>query len=827
MGGVVLTAAHGRIEAQPDHHAVVPGAEITYRFVVVEEEAGFTSEQAERQEAAYRDTGRTSQPIPFDLVTAHDGNPTGRNLAGILVWYLIYDEHVAGKIGRAYDIVGRGTHEVNIKWKHEGQHTLLCGLWTGPATDAPLEEIAQEHVLFTQHVSDYWSVQHKRVLRSRRRQRFRGEDIADPFEELQALQRYLEVVEKTEEEHGVPHKKREAYEREMKRIRAYAERLDMILAAYNRHLTVPAYATYTAKDKSEQIDLKIALHVQWDQSEHKITIIDWTNPLDERLHGAYTGRGETYWDAIDDALRAWKNRCQYYHPGHVMIDVPSPALWGSERGTSELREFETPGADFWDHLKDFLEGVALVAGIAAMAIAAIAPVPGSRVVSGLIWTALFTSTSGALIGIGRSNKNGFGDYEAAAFDLLTIAGNMLTAGRLAWTRRAIIATARATTRFERFVLFGEATPDVVEGVLIAQEYYGQFDEILHDSSLSPKERTDKLLQLVGNLATTGAVHFISTRGAKGGKGQPLSVSNQDLRALNDPKRVIRIDDPPKRAGHTQTGEMRTRVQDEPRQAHRKHTWRDGPQPNRARVCFRKAPPPEQRGMRPDDDFKFEQEALESDRIIIVRDSNAAMLRHVGDNTKGPKGVSLKAKTLPEKPPPKLNDPSNAGLAAAHPDDPRLGKMLASMNSPRTGKPPMSYDEFVASLESKGYGVKGAEDDYVIGTRQHPNGYYSDYDLHGVYDRDGRPAYDDRSVKDRLNARFGKNLIQHGPHDEWPDRLSAGAGPNRGPQPPATAYVPVDGPDGKEVRKYQFTSRTEMKQFYEAHNIDWDSIYPGY
>ena len=65
------------------------------------------------------------------------------------------------------------------------------------------------------------------------------------------------------------------------------------------------------------------------------------------------------------------------------------------------------------------------------------------------------------------------------------------------------------------------------------------------------------------------------------------------------------------------------------------------------------------------------------------------------------------------------------------------------------------------------------------------------------------------------------MIQHGPQDNWPVQNDpALAGPNAGPKPPVTAYLP-DGTT-QHMRTIE-----DMKQFYQAHGMDWQSLYPGY
>lgn len=238
------------------------------------------------------------------------------------------------------------------------------------------------------------------------------------------------------------------------------------------------------------------------------------------------------------------------------------------------------------------------------------------------------------------------------------------------------------------------------------------------------------------------------------------------------------------------------------------------------------PPAAARGMTDVDDAVFQGIAHNKRLYILVRDSNTYAPNFNGKPGYLPKPEALKAKTRKAKLGPEgkpLPDP-NVGLAAADPNDPGLQAMLAA------SKPPLNYTQYViALLDQNPSFVVGRPPDYLIETFvRNPETkktiiyrYYSDYDLHGVYDGETRqPVYDkaiedwaNPSVKELLNARFKHAMVQHGPHDDWPKNMSKEAGPNRGPQPPVTAYLP----DGSMAYLADIPA---MKSFYAKHKIKW-------
>lgn len=835
--GVMLTTVVGRVEALPEHQSVVRNTKVRYRLVVEEDEPllwfGRDGEWTEHPKVKqFDETGRSVQPIPYDILAEYDGRvPSGEEIGSTLRWMVIYDKHPDDGDTPPYEVLGSG-HEIEIKWKYPGQHVILCQVgWDAPKPTAGPRELAITHILFTQRVADLKTVQRTRMKRQT------AKDLPNPFEEMDALNKYLDAVRSAERASGCPDGKREKYEREMRQRERYLEALAEIVDPLERHRTIPVAASYAARDTSEQVDLRICIQetgrIRMDgASSWEVWLCDWTNPLDNRLRGRYWASAETRDDALRKVVAEWRENNEYYHPGNVVVEFPPGISIDRHNRTPVRHSFDTPSPGFWGKLKEFLDAIALALGVATALVALILPVPGSRVVSGLIWASIFTSTAASAIQIGRRKNNGFGDWKEDAFDLLTIAGNLFTAGQMRWARGAVLVSRSFQGQYKRFCLMGEVATDALQGLLIAEEKFDEFEAILSDSSLSPSERVDKLLEVGRSMLVTGALHVVSVRGErrshKRGERPQTMIDPPTRKRLKDPREVIDLDATPAQKGEVGAGELRTKKQDEPQRARPKKKKKvRRVRKKRRKHSFKPAPAPEKRGVRGQDDFDFAQQAQESDKIILVRDSNPKALRHVENDAAGPKPESLKAKSLRAEPPPTLRNPENAGLAAAHPDDPRVHEMLAEMKSPKTGKPPMSYDEFVAELGRSGYKVRDADGDYVVYSDAHPGGYYSDYDLHGVYDLKGRDAYTE-AYRAELNSRFGKELIQHGPHDKWPKRNKKEAGPNRGPQPPVTAYVPRKKSSGETVvERYHLDTIDEMREFYEAWDIPWKRIYPPY
>lgn len=211
--------------------------------------------------------------------------------------------------------------------------------------------------------------------------------------------------------------------------------------------------------------------------------------------------------------------------------------------------------------------------------------------------------------------------------------------------------------------------------------------------------------------------------------------------------------------------------------------------------FPPAPDPLKRGMPLEDHKQLVKLAVDEHNIIVVRDSNPWAMRWVGRPRHLPKPQELKAKTIPYDPAKSAKDNQFAGLASAQ------GLSDADRRT----------------ILAKGYTIRG-EQQLIVDPKG--NRLYSDTDLHGVYDANGKDVWSE-GLKQTMNDSFLENMVQHPPHDNWPDRNNMDvAGPNAGPKPPITAYLP-------NGTTQHMNTMDEMKQFYTAHGMDWSALYPSY
>jgi hypothetical protein len=285
-----------------------------------------------------------------------------------------------------------------------------------------------------------------------------------------------------------------------------------------------------------------------------------------------------------------------------------------------------------------------------------------------------------------------------------------------------------------------------------------------------------------------------------------------LRRASDPDEVIDLTGNPRVEGHTKDGSHTTRTQDQ-------HARQEPDAPDRLRSHYEDPPFAPTRGLRYFDHLRFGRASKKLGVYILVRDGNSAGLKYVGEKGYKAKPETLKAKTS--------DQPPTEGLVAFHPDHDRTLDLLAGEPPPMTvsdlRKKPIEriarYETFEKKMKKEGYTVRGSDEGYVVVDKA-GNKFHGDYDLHGVYGKDGGRVKKSKKVRAKMNQEFGADLIRHGAHDEWNLRNKEKAGRNRGPQPPVTVYTP----DGEAVH---LPDKAAMKKFYLEHDFDWKHAYGDY
>ena len=287
--------------------------------------------------------------------------------------------------------------------------------------------------------------------------------------------------------------------------------------------------------------------------------------------------------------------------------------------------------------------------------------------------------------------------------------------------------------------------------------------------------------------------FPRTGLASGGNGEPV-VSNGSGGS-----------NPPLKTGVTETGDPGANTGGEPNGqggapsngTNQGKPGSSGPKP----AEYPAARPATLRGMTAKTDQTLQQIAKKKGWTIFTRDSNPGAARFIGQPGYVPKPQYIKLKSTPYDPSVPLYEQPNAGLVTTK------------------GAPPAE----VQALEAQGYQVDG---DGILS--KDGNRFYSDVDLHGVYDAAGNDAFP-QFLQELTKPEYNDDsylqwLVQHSSHDGWLGRndlkiAGSNVGPQAGNGKSVTAYTPNS--------QASLDSIAQLRRFYMENNIDFDRLYPGY
>jgi len=570
-------------------------------------------------------------------------------------------------------------------------------------------------------------------------------------------------------------------------------------------------------------------------------LVDWSFPTLD-LPQQFDQTGVTDDEALDNLFDAWNHYKNKYPPGKLQYHLILPQ-------TRKANAFDTDGATRWDYVVKWL-GIGATAALMVMGVGFVCGpavvmfgVTGEAVASTGMWVMIFSSTAAATINIAQRQILGIGSWKDNVFDGLTIVGNMLAgigavsarvaqvaeeaAANAPWARAAYLEVSDTSGKVLKGCLIGQIGDNMIQGVLVAEDYMKEYETLISDPNIPPEERAARFVNWSRNLAFSSLMTFISLKstatdiealnlkaqiaeqGAKFSEDPNIvKTPNEKLDMLADPKGRFQITTKPVTEGevceadpnvkrrvttHTTTAEIQGRAGE-----------LSGPS--------EATPPPNARGLTTGQDEIFSTMAQDKQQIILVRDANPAAVNYYGKPGYGPKPETLKAKTA--------KGGSNIGLAVLDPSDQRLVDMLMADSHLAGTTFPEKYTAYKAKLEGSGYKIGSPEEGYVVTNAEYTKGFYSDCDLHGVYNADGSEAWLSDSQAGEMNQQFGTPTIMHGPQDNWTQRTNPEMGPNAGPQGKGvTAYMP----DGTTVH---INSNEDLKAFYKQHNIDWDKIWQG-
>lgn len=423
-------------------------------------------------------------------------------------------------------------------WEFEGHHTIVCIV---------VNQGEKKRYVYEQHVASLQNV----IATGPRLNAIKR----DPDMVLDGVARMVTLIEQVAS--TVPPATADLLQKhrdEVAKLIEYRDRLGALLKETTRLRRFHVEAEHLDTETQRRTALSVfacKLGKEW-------VLVDWTNPTVRATTGVYRGEGSTDREALKAAFEEWDSDNRY-PDGAITFrveEVPGGTLQSS---------FTTDGSSFWDSVATFFSYVGLAAAVVAGVVTLLAPVPGSQIVSAAIWTSIFSSTAAATINIGQRHQEGFSDWRSNAFDVLSIVGNMFGVAGMLWVRGAAL-TVQTSKGVIAAVVVGQIATDGIQGVMLSVEIADQIDQVRNDAKLTPKQKVDKILELLRSAAVAGTLIYINVKGSKAdlrnlSKVHPsVDTPQQRLEKIKDPKASADLTAPPTSGGHTDNGPHKTKVQ---------------------------------------------------------------------------------------------------------------------------------------------------------------------------------------------------------------------------------------------------------------------------
>jgi hypothetical protein len=441
------------------------------------------------------------------------------------------------------------------KWSLIGDHTLICRVQYRSASGERRPPYYYEYPQ---------AVEHAEAIASRHLGAVREQERPDPHQVLSSAKRVWQAQQEAESYAKAKNfpplssSEQERFDQRKESFERFIAKLDERVGdkqLRNKHYPIRAVHVDT---NGQEMILRVCLRRALPEplqyapgiDDPQWELVDWTNPAVRQTTGVYRGTGKKPDDAIKDALATWSSgfRGNRYPKGLVKYEV----LYGLLEEPVPPGTFETSGSSTLDDIAKFLGYGAGAAGIVALCLA---PEPAaSKVAAGAIYTAIFAGTASAVINIGQRYDEGFSNWREDGLDAFTIVGNCFG---FAWMRGAQLSYAGKT-----YILVGRVGADAAQGVFLAESMYRDYDAIMEDATLSPDERTTRLLKFFGHLAATGAMMYLNFKGTKGdieqlGAAGKTQIKLEDL--ANKGKTIVIEDKLPGLEGHTESKVKKTKI----------------------------------------------------------------------------------------------------------------------------------------------------------------------------------------------------------------------------------------------------------------------------
>lgn len=413
------------------------------------------------------------------------------------------------------------------KWSIEGQHKIVCEIKYANNTE------------YVEHIQNVINAKQTVAYSSNT-----FEESENPFIFYKNLSEQIEWTRREEKHQQLSDEDEKAYQNRMELLEKFKEKLKFLLDKIpndcrDNFISVSVKHIASFYGDAESISLRVGCFC-YDKEAY---LIDWTNPLERIACGVYVGKGDNEEDAIRDAINSWDNENRYPEgimKGRVIYRLKK---WSIEDEVDEVDEvdetpkveieleevivtappsieieFETDGKSDLDTLSDFLNTLAIAAIIVAGIVTLVAPVPGSRVVSGLIWTSMAASTTSAVINIADRHSEGFGNWRDDSLDTLTIIANAFSAGTLSagtkWASKALTLTNISQKQVVKITLIGQISADSLQGILMTEELALAIYSVMNNKEIPADIKLSKISALLSRGVIDGVLITVNIHGNK-------------------------------------------------------------------------------------------------------------------------------------------------------------------------------------------------------------------------------------------------------------------------------------------------------------------------
>jgi|GEM_PF-5089344 hypothetical protein len=459
-------------------------------------------------------------------------------------WWSLPDATTAKRYGDHKIVKGPKTKTWPLKWNRKpGTYLVFCNV---QSNDQSLNDV----LIFTQQVLTEQSV----VPRMTEKGLASGRLSPDAM--LRAVAAYCDLVEKLGKEFTFEDDDAKTeHQEQVKEMQAYGHALKARLKGTEGKVRLPFAATHVADDNLHRLHV-FATPIVESGEEKEWAIVDWTDPLDGYASEVYKGKGKSATAALAEAVNIWAKAAQYPE-GTVYAELSHPAF---------STEFNTRGKSRWEKEDRAFPWIASQDGdiMVPGTVTLLKPIPNAGLVSGLIWTRIFSNKLSATINIAQQHAPDYEERRQDSLDALTVIDKLLatvsatsessdgSTEEEAWQEGAQILVPPDPTKSDDdhdtlFTFVGDATKTGIEGVLLETSKMLGLFTILKNSELKPATQINMALDYMRSEMRTAYINLHPTQ------RDQATLQDENLEALKRPRKLFDILQIPSSMGDTKKG----------------------------------------------------------------------------------------------------------------------------------------------------------------------------------------------------------------------------------------------------------------------------------